>query len=158
MGLRGTAARPTAAADTAGRVFKSFPGPVFLQGSQSLGQLDGHLMPAWWAEGPGPATTSSCGHGNANCGPKTQGKRERVRWEGVGREREGERDSETGDRARAEVARGWQRQMPHHDPLSCASQSHLCLPLSVKPPRHLFSNHGAQNRACGPLGHTPDSP
>lgn len=33
----GTEARPTAAADRAGRVFKSFPGPVFLQGSQSLG-------------------------------------------------------------------------------------------------------------------------
>lgn len=54
MGRRGTAARPTAAADTAGRVFKSFPGPVFLQGSQWPGQPDGHLMPACWAEGPGP--------------------------------------------------------------------------------------------------------
>lgn len=39
------------------RVFKSFPGPVFLRGSQSPGQPGGHLMPAWWAEGPGPATT-----------------------------------------------------------------------------------------------------
>lgn len=41
----------------ADRVFKSFPGPVFLRGSQSLGQPGSHLMPARWAEGPGPGTT-----------------------------------------------------------------------------------------------------
>ena len=41
----------------AGRVFKSFPGCVFLRGSQSPGRPGGHLMLAWWAEGPGPATT-----------------------------------------------------------------------------------------------------
>lgn len=111
MGRRGTAARPTAAADMACRVFKSFPGPVFLQGSQSLGQPDGHLMPAWWAEGPGPAPRSSCGHGNANCGPKTEGKRARAR--GGRGERDGEGQQDGGERALVGVAQGWPRRMPH---------------------------------------------
>lgn len=136
MGHRGTAARPTAAADTACRVFKSFPGPVFLQGSQSLGQPDGHLMPAWWAEGPGPAPRSSCGHGNANCCPKTEGKRaRRVRGGGVGRERgtagqRGESTSWGGPRV-AEADAPWWVPCPTRDKArGCTAFS---LPLSRKP-------------------------
>lgn len=116
MGRRGIAARPTAAADTAGRVFKSFPGPVFLQGSQWLGQPDGHLMPAWWAEGPGPEPRSSCGHGNANCGPKTERESASASAGEVGRrgERKGEGQRDSGERAlQLEGSLGGLRRMPH---------------------------------------------